>query len=141
MKKYIMLYYTDQEKYKDLTDEELGKLIRAGINYGATGELPHFEDRFLNFAWTDLKVNIDISNQQYEKQVQSGAKGGLIKNFKEKLNLTTTQVNSVQKVCENKNIDFSNFVKEASQELKETGEVFEGDEGFKYIMDKISATA
>lgn len=139
MKKFIMFYYTDEEKYADLTDEELGRLLRAGMKYGSKGIEPNFSDnRFLRFAWTDLKVSIDINNASYEKQVQAGVKGGVNKNLKDKLNINDTQIKNLRELASRKGINFDEKAKEVLTETRESGVVYNGSEGYTLMVDRLS---
>ena len=85
-KKAFLMYYEYEEQLKDLSDEELGKLVRAMFRFEKLG----FEDdenkrnfyyrellpvelnekigysKFLNFIFTNEKLNIDEKSNIYK---------------------------------------------------------------------------
>ena len=61
----MMLYYDALEEYRELTDEQFGRLIRAGLVYGRDGEeteLP-IPERYL---YPGLKLKITRDKEKYQ---------------------------------------------------------------------------
>ena len=61
----MMLYYDALEEYMELTDEQFGRLIRAGLVYGKDGEeteLP-IPERYL---YPGLKLKITRDKEKYQ---------------------------------------------------------------------------
>lgn len=82
------MYYEYEEQLKDLSDEELGKLIRAMFKFEKLG----FEDENLtplaNMAFGFIKRNLIRDRENYDKRSETskinGKKGGRPKNEKPK---------------------------------------------------------
>lgn len=78
-KKKVVVYTDWLKNFEDLTDEELGKLMRHFFMY--INDLdPILEDRLLKIAWnpieTTLKRDLIKWNEFVEKQKENGLKGG-----------------------------------------------------------------
>ena len=66
---YITLF-TDflTDHFIDLTDDEVGKITRAALNYVLTGEEPEYEPRsVLSLSWRRIKRHVDQSIAKSEK--------------------------------------------------------------------------
>lgn len=65
----------------ELTDAELGKVMRAIINYVVNGIDRKFDDRILEMAYGFIKRPLDKDISVYEdickKRAESGHKGGI----------------------------------------------------------------
>lgn len=76
---YVCLYASYLESLSPFTDEECGRLVRAMINYAATGEVPQFEGNE-RFIWPSLQAQIDRDIEAYQakcaKNRSNGSKGG-----------------------------------------------------------------
>ena len=59
----------NQLKYYD--DAEVGQLLRAVLEYGATGVLPEFKDRGMAVIWSNIQEKIDRDRQKYSQQIGS----------------------------------------------------------------------
>jgi hypothetical protein len=61
----MMLYFDALEEYKELTDEQFGRLIRAGLLYGKTGEDTQLKvpEKYL---YPGLKLKISRDRDKYE---------------------------------------------------------------------------
>lgn len=132
MRKYVRFYFTDAEKYEDLTDEELGMLLRAGIKYADAGEVPEFKDKLLKFAWKELKVSIDIDINSYDKKLLNSTKGGINRAIKERLNLDDEQFSNLKKTCTNSGADFNDYAKYLNGKLNESSRQFVGNTGVDF---------
>lgn len=80
MDKISFLMYLDYEEQFDLlTDEQLGKLMRAIIKYEKTQEEPEL-DGMMKMAFSFIKSQLDRDREKYnnkcEKNRENGAKGG-----------------------------------------------------------------
>jgi hypothetical protein len=78
-KNKIIVYKDWLKNFEDLTDEELGKLMRHFFQY--VNDLnPVLEDRILNIAWrpieSTLKRDLKAWESFVEKQKDNGSKGG-----------------------------------------------------------------
>lgn len=79
-RKGVFLWYEDAEQFDLLTDEQLGQLIRALINYSKTGVRGTFDDRVVAMAFSFLASRDDRDGARYEavceKRREAGKKGG-----------------------------------------------------------------
>ena len=55
--------------YEDYSNEEIGQLLKAAIDYFRTGELAEFSDRSMKTAFKSIMNNIDLDRQRYEKSI------------------------------------------------------------------------
>lgn len=68
--KYMCIYYDMLPAFEKLTDEELGRLLRAALVYslgGAAPDLPGNED----FVWPLLQAQIDRASEKYTKMCET----------------------------------------------------------------------
>lgn len=77
---YMKLYFSILEDWEDLTDEEVGILLRACLAYAKDGVEPSFAERHMMIAFRAQKRHIDEDNEAYSelvgKRSASGAMGG-----------------------------------------------------------------
>lgn len=77
--KYIQLYLDYEETLADLDDAQLGRVIRAAMHYGNTGQLPQFSG-MESLAFRVLKTGFDREAANYDDRVEqsraNGRKGG-----------------------------------------------------------------
>jgi len=66
MKNSFIIYYDYAEHFALLSDEELGRLIRAMFLYDKDGTLPQF-DGMLKMAFSFIKTQLDIDKEKFEK--------------------------------------------------------------------------
>lgn len=83
-KKATLILYLDYlEKFKRLTNEQFGQLMRFAMAYQLTGEIPDIDDPFLEFAFDSVKCAIDDNNVKYEEKIEArraaGKKGNEIR--------------------------------------------------------------
>lgn len=87
----MILYGSYLKKFEKLSDEQFGRLIRLGLNYSLTDELPEIDDLFISLAFDVIKVEIDTNTQKYEETCEkrrlAGKKGGLAKASNAKQNV------------------------------------------------------
>jgi len=80
MRETFVMHTAYAEKFKRLSDAQFGALIRGMMAYQITGELPEYSDPILAIAFDAARVELDISNEKYEKKCQAnrenGRKGG-----------------------------------------------------------------
>jgi len=78
-KKSFLIYLDYEEHFNLLTDEQLGKLMRAIIKYEKNGETSEL-DQSLKIAFSFIKTQLDIDREKYklqcEKNKENGSKGG-----------------------------------------------------------------
>lgn len=78
-KKSFVMYLDYEEQFNMLTDEELGVLIRAIIEYEKTKEIPKL-DGIVKMAFSFIKGQLDRDREKYDekckKNRENGSKGG-----------------------------------------------------------------
>ena len=72
---YVKIFVDGLTKYKRLTDEEFGRLMRGAMHYKATGEEPELEGREA-LLWDGLKLDIDRDNDRYKATCEARKKAG-----------------------------------------------------------------
>lgn len=81
----FLMYIEYQELLEDLTDEELGKLLRAIFNYETDKIEPNFTG-LLKMAFNFIKANLNRDRKKYDKRCETsainGSKGGRPKSEK-----------------------------------------------------------
>lgn len=79
---YIKLWLDYRDYFETLSDAEVGRLVRAMLDYELDGATPKFSgsERVL---WPVMRRNIDIDHEFIEKQSKNGSKGGRPKKPKE----------------------------------------------------------
>lgn len=65
-KNSFILYYNYMEQLEDLTDEQVGKLLRALFKYEINDTLPEFTDKELKIAFKFIKVHLDNDREKYK---------------------------------------------------------------------------
>lgn len=88
---YIKLWLDYRCYFETLSDAEVGRLVRAMLDYELDGATPKFSgsERVL---WPVMRRNIDIDHEFLEKQAKNGSKGGRPRKPKE------TQQNQKEKI-------------------------------------------
>lgn len=85
-KKAFLMYYDYEEQLEDLTDEQLGQLVRIIFKYEKTGEEPQNLGFLMKMAFLFIKGNLNRDRQKYDKRsetsVINGKKGGRPRNKK-----------------------------------------------------------
>lgn len=66
----MIVYYSWLELFEDLTDAEVGKLIKAAIAYDMDGTLPEFDDRTLRVLFKKMQQDIDDNRIRYAAKCQ-----------------------------------------------------------------------
>ena len=62
----MKLYFSILEDWEDLTDEEVGVLLRACLAYAKDGSMPSFAERHMMLAFRAQKRHIDEDRDTYE---------------------------------------------------------------------------
>lgn len=65
MKKALLLHYDLFDTFSLLSDEELGKLIRAVFEYDISGITPDFDDRMMTACFMRIAECLDRNNSKY----------------------------------------------------------------------------
>ena len=69
------LLYTDYEnKFKRLTDEQLGKLLRHIFEYERTGKMPEIEDPIVALSFDVIQQDLAKQYENYQQRVAAGKK-------------------------------------------------------------------
>lgn len=84
-REYFPAYFSYQRTLKWLTDEQLGRVFRAALEYAETGKEPNLEQiEMMGFSF--MKEDIDRANEHYDQVCEarraSGSKGGRPKSAK-----------------------------------------------------------
>ena len=76
---YICLYLSYLDSFQGLPDAALGKLVRAMLQYAATGELPQLTGP-ARILWPMIRSQLDRDREKYRDRCETnrinGAKGG-----------------------------------------------------------------
>lgn len=111
-KAYIKLWLDYRCYFETLSDAEVGRLVRAMLDYEIDGAAPEFSgsERIL---WPVMRRNLDIDHEFLEKQSKNGSKGGRPKKAKE------TQQNPDKPNIENRKkiIEDISFVSNDTQDI------------------------
>ena len=89
MRDSLVLYTSYYDKFKKLSDEQFGKLIRLVFQYQEDGIVPEIEDIVISIAFDVIRHDLDINNAKYEmiiqKRKEAGSAGGKARadNFKQ----------------------------------------------------------
>lgn len=76
MDKVSFLMYLDyEEQFNLLTDEQLGQLMRAIMQYEKTKEVPELEG-VLKMAFSFIKQQLDRDNEKWEEEKQKRSEAG-----------------------------------------------------------------
>lgn len=130
-KNSFVIYHHYRETLEDLTDEQVGILMRAIFDYEIDGIEPTFDGE-LKIAFKFIKKDLDFNSSKYESICErnrtNGAKGGRPKNPKNPDGFSKTQENPEKpKKADNDNeydneydndIDYDN-IEESKKESKE----------------------
>ena len=128
MKESFLLYNSFYEPIKYLSDEQLGRLLRAIFNYSSTGEIT--EDKEIMIAFMFIKNQIDLDTKKYEdikkKRSEAGKKhkGNQYTkwNKMEQMNQNGTNGSDNDNVNDNDNDNVNKKKKEIYKEKRKYGE-------------------
>ena len=132
MKNSFIVYYQYAEHFELLTDEELGRLIRAMLLYDKDGTLPQFEG-VLKMAFSFIKTQLDIDKDKFntickkkKKNIQkrwntknTTGKSGIPKNTKNTDNDNDNDNDNDKKSVCNKNTHAKNITCHLGSKYKE----------------------
>lgn len=99
-RKFLCVYYDQEEAWTQLGDGEAGRLLKALIAYAKRGEEPALTGAERS-AWAFLKVQVDANNDSYDAKVSKCREAG--KASAAKRQQVSTDVNERQRVSTNKN--------------------------------------
>ena len=80
LKNGFILYYDLREQAAELSNEELGELLRAVLDYEIDRALPEFENPMLTMAFKFLKIQLDKNRQRYAQRCEQNRKNRKGKN-------------------------------------------------------------
>lgn len=66
----MKMYFSILEDWEDLTDEEVGILLRACLAYAKDGSMPSFAERHMMIAFRAQKRHIDEDCAEYQEKVE-----------------------------------------------------------------------
>ena len=76
----FIVYKSYFDRFSRLTDEQMGKLFRAILEYECTGEDPVIDDAKAEASFEVVKYDLDLNDEKYEeicrKRRESGSLGG-----------------------------------------------------------------
>ncbi len=79
-KKSLLLYYDYKSHFDFLTDEQVGKIVRAMLEYEVDGVLPEFDETIMKMTFSFVKSNLDRDRKKWVKMCktnkENGSKGG-----------------------------------------------------------------
>ena len=75
-KKAFLMYYEYEEQLEDLTDEQLGQLVRIIFKYEKTGEEPQNLGFLMKMAFSFIKGNLNRDREKYDKRSETSAING-----------------------------------------------------------------
>lgn len=99
-RKFLCVYYDQEEAWTQLGDGEAGRLLKALIAYAKRGEEPALTGAERS-AWAFLKVQVDANNDSYDAKISKCREAG--KASAAKRQQTSTDVNERQRTSTNKN--------------------------------------
>lgn len=99
-RKFLCVYYDQEEAWTQLGDGEAGRLLKALIAYAKRGEEPALTGAERS-AWAFLKVQVDANNDSYDAKISKCREAG--KASAAKRQQTSTYVNERQRTSTNKN--------------------------------------
>ena len=80
MRDKFVIYTSFADKYKSMTNEQFGALIRGLIFYQSTGEIPEFDDMTVSVVFSVARYELDLINNKYDelckKRKEIGSTGG-----------------------------------------------------------------
>lgn len=75
-KKAFLMYYEYEEQLEDLTDEELGQLVRHIYKYEKLGLEPENLGFLMKMAFNFIKGNLNRDREKYDKRAETSAING-----------------------------------------------------------------
>lgn len=97
-KNSFIVYYDLESQTELLSDEQLGKLLRALFIYEIHGKEPIFDDDIVKASFQFIKVTLDINREKYDEKckrnAENGKKGGRPKKESKNGNTVNTSFNS-----------------------------------------------
>ena len=109
MKDSMIIYASYADKFKILSDEQFGRLMRLMFQYQIEGKVPMIEDATVSLAFDVVKFDLDRNNEKYEeiceKRRIAGKAGGLAKanNSKQMIANASKSKQNVASVADNDN--------------------------------------
>lgn len=67
----VLLYFEHLSCLKDLSDAQVGRLLRAALHYGETWEEPELGDDIqVEAVWPFLRLQVELDDARYLKRVE-----------------------------------------------------------------------
>lgn len=93
-KNSFLMYLDYEEQFNLLTDEQVGQLMRAIMQYEKTGNIPEL-DGMLKIAFSFIKAQLDRDREKYnkkcEKNKENGRRGGRPKKEEKQEDISETE--------------------------------------------------
>ncbi len=125
---------------EDFSDDEVGKIFRAVLNYTNEAEEPSFEDRALKVVFRHIKKYIDSANENYSKKVQAnrlnGAKGGRPKKEAFENPKNPTVIEETERFSEKPDITYTESETETKTEIESDSECESESENKAHMRTK-----
>ena len=102
-KKSFLMYHEYKDLFKDLSDEEFGKLMRLAFDYEIENKEPNNLDRFMQMAFTVIKNNLDRDRLKYDRRCETSAENGKKGGRPKKPNLKPNEKPKKSKKADNDN--------------------------------------
>ena len=96
MKNSFLIYYEYREILEDLSNEEIGILLRAILDYEINSIEPNFTG-LLKMAFKVIKGNLDRDREKYDKRCETSAQNGRLGGRPRKLEKPNSKPNSKPK--------------------------------------------
>jgi hypothetical protein len=77
MKDSLVLYTAYYDKFRKLSDEQFGQLIRYMLSYQKTGVVPEIKDFAMSIAFDVAKEDMDRNNKKYDEICERNRKNGM----------------------------------------------------------------
>lgn len=141
-KKFIKLWDSYSEYFEPLSDAEVGRLVRAMINYSKDGTLPQLSGNE-RFVWGPIRREMDEDAEKMEsfisKQAENGKKGGApVGNSNARKQPKTTQNSPNQPKTIQTTQDKGERIKDKGQRIKDIGE--RSEISYQLIVDSYNDT-
>ena len=96
-KKSLLLYHDYLQHFNFLTDEQVGKIVRAMLSYEVDGILPEFDETIMKMTFSFIKTNLDRDRAKFfercSKNSENGKKGGRPRKQNEQIDNTSSTAN------------------------------------------------
>lgn len=75
-KKSLLLYYDYKSHFDFLTDEQVGKIVRAMLEYEVDGIFPEFSEPIMKMTFSFIRSNLDRDREKWVKMCKTNKENG-----------------------------------------------------------------